>query len=83
MPSAFPNAKVQPHSVRIVGAERIGTHELGKAARLVGISTDLRAHLVQHNGNSRLRYLPGRLGPRHSSPDNVYGFHHAAANSTP
>ena len=72
----FPMQKPNRILVRIIGTERIGTHEFGKAAGLVGIGAHLGPHLVQHHRNPGSRHLPGRLGPRHAGPDNVNRFCH-------
>ncbi len=42
----------------IIGAEGIGTDELGQAIGLVRVRTANRAHFMQHDGNAGLRCLP-------------------------
>ena len=63
----------QPNGVGLpfVGAEGIGTDQLGESAGLMRVGLPYGAHLVQHDRNAGLRDLPGRLAARQAATDHV------------
>ena len=63
----------QPDGVGLpfVGAEGIGTDQLGEGAGLMRVGLPYRAHLVQHDRNAGLRDLPGGLASRQAATDDV------------
>ena len=58
----------------IVGAERIGAHEFGKAVGAMGFGHPAGAHLMQDNADARLGDLPGRFRAGKARADDMYGF---------
>ena len=56
--------KADRAALSVIGAERIGTNQLGKVSGLVHGSRARRAHFVQHNRDAAARELPGGLGTR-------------------
>jgi len=61
--------------VGVVGPERVGADQFGQAPGLVGLGHPLRPHLVQHDGQSALRDLPGGFRTGEAAADDVNGFH--------
>ena len=57
----------------IVGAERVGAHQLGQTARKVSFGAALGAHFVKHHRNAGAGQLPGRLATREAATNNVDG----------
>ena len=58
----------------VVGAERVGAHELGQPIGLVGVRHPYGAHLVQHHGHAGAGDLPGGLGAGEAAADDVDGL---------
>ena len=58
----------------VVGAERVGAHELGKTIGLVRVGHALCAHFMDHDGDARARDLPGGLRAREPASDDVDGL---------
>ncbi len=59
--------------LRIVGAKRIRTDELGEVSRLMRRCLAQRPHLVQHDGDVLPRDLPGRLAAGKAAADHMDG----------
>ena len=79
-----PHLLVQkPDGVRlpVVGAERVGAHELGETVGLVGVRHPHGAHLVQHDGHAGAGDLPGgfRAGKAAANDVNGLEFLHGGA----
>ena len=66
----------QPDGVmfRVVGTEGIGTDQFSQPIRLMGVGFAHGPHLVQDDGHSGARKLPGRLRPGQAAADDVDGF---------
>ena len=58
----------------VVGAERVGAHELGQPVGLVGVRHPDGAHLVQHDGHAGADDLPGGLGAGEAAANDVDGL---------
>jgi hypothetical protein len=58
----------------LVRPERVRADELGQPVGLVGVGAANGSHLVQDDGQSGSRDLPGGLGPGKASADNVNGL---------
>ena len=70
----------QPRGVgQMLGLERIGTHQLGKAARHMSGRGLFRAHFDQLDRNAAPQELPGRLAAGQPRPHDGYAFiiHHS------
>ncbi len=63
----------QPHCVlvRVIRAERIGAHKLGKAIGLVRIGCEMWPHFVQYDRHPSLHGLPSRFRASHAGADDV------------
>ena len=56
----------------IVGAERVGTDELGEVFREMRLGAAHRPHLVQHHGHAGRRELPRRFRAREAAAYDVH-----------
>ena len=72
-PSHLRVQKADGARLRIVGAERVGTHQLRKSGGLVHRGRADRPHFVQHRGHAAARDLPGRLRASEAAADHVNG----------
>jgi len=69
---------------RVIGAERIGTDELGKPIGVVGLGWPHRPHLVQYDADAGFGDLPGSFGAGEAAANDMDGrgrvrvIHHGA-----
>jgi hypothetical protein len=52
----------------IVGAERVGTHQLGQSVGLVGVGAAFRPHLVQDDGDAAAAICQAASEPARPPP---------------
>ncbi len=65
----------QPHGILlvVVGAEAVGTDQLGEVVRLVRVRGADAAHFVEDDGDAGLCGLPGGFGPGQAPADDMNG----------
>ena len=56
----------------VVGAEGVGADEFGEGLGEMGLGAARGPHLVEHDGDARLRELPGRLAAREPAAHDVH-----------